>query len=217
MAKLTGALMSLGARGTIGKTVTFSAWRGVNYARQRVVGANPRTTGQTLTRATFAMLRELWKRFPALARAPWDAFAAGRPFTGVNAEVGENVRVLRGEADMALYIGSPGAKGGLGVAATTAVAGAATGAVDATLTPPVLPTGWTITRAVFYAMPDQAPDLDFVGPMVIVEDLVSPYTAAITGFASAQDVIVSAWLEYVKPNGEVAYSPSITKQATAGA
>ena len=41
MVKVYGPMMSLDATGTIGKTATFSKWKGRNYVRQRVVPANP--------------------------------------------------------------------------------------------------------------------------------------------------------------------------------
>ncbi len=40
MAKVTGPLMSLDASGTVGKTATFSKWKGQNYVRLRVTPKN---------------------------------------------------------------------------------------------------------------------------------------------------------------------------------
>lgn len=42
--------MSLDASGTIGKTATFSKWKGRNYVRLRVIPFNGRTADQQLTR-----------------------------------------------------------------------------------------------------------------------------------------------------------------------
>src|SRR5262245_18965190 len=100
MSKTTAPLLSFDAAGSIGKTVVYSRWRGVSYARRHVVPANPNTTAQQEVRSTFALLREMSKLAPTLALAPWDAFAKGRPFTGMNKFVGENVRVLKGAANM---------------------------------------------------------------------------------------------------------------------
>jgi len=50
MAKVTGPLMSLDASGSVGKTITFSKWKGRNYVRQLTIPANPRTAGQLVTR-----------------------------------------------------------------------------------------------------------------------------------------------------------------------
>lgn len=46
MAKVEGPLMSLGARGSIGKTVTFFPWKGVNAVRKWLIPANPQTANQ---------------------------------------------------------------------------------------------------------------------------------------------------------------------------
>ena len=57
MAKLTGPLLSFGATGQIAKTMVVGTWRGIDYARQYVVPANPRTTAQQANRTRFALLR----------------------------------------------------------------------------------------------------------------------------------------------------------------
>jgi hypothetical protein len=41
MAKTTGPLFSLEASGTVGKTVTYSHWKGRPYVRRRVIPLNP--------------------------------------------------------------------------------------------------------------------------------------------------------------------------------
>lgn len=54
MAKLTAPLLSMSASGTIGDLITYAAWKGINYARQRVVPANPQSSGQTSQRNKLA-------------------------------------------------------------------------------------------------------------------------------------------------------------------
>ena len=100
MAKISAPLLSMGATGSIGDAITFGTWRGISYARQKVTPANPRTAAQQANRQRFALLREMWKLAPAVLRAPWTAFAAGRPFTDMNKFVGENVRTLNGQMDV---------------------------------------------------------------------------------------------------------------------
>jgi len=51
MAKLKAPLLSLGARGSIAKAITYFPWKGLNLAREYVVPANPKTTPQTTHRA----------------------------------------------------------------------------------------------------------------------------------------------------------------------
>lgn len=48
--RLTGPGMSLAASGTMGKTITFSIWKGRAYGRLRVIPKNLRSAGQQLTR-----------------------------------------------------------------------------------------------------------------------------------------------------------------------
>lgn len=217
MAKLTGPLLSFGAKGQIGKTVVISKWRGIPYARSYVVPANPKTAAQTTVRTTFALLREMWKLAPAQVQAAWNAFAAGRPFTGMNKLVGENVRVLNGEADMSSFIASPGSGGGLVPLTFNAVTGSVAGTINITMTAPAAPSGWTLVKAVATGFKDQAPDGIFAAPFVAAEDLVAPYAITLTGLPAGELCICSGWLVWEKPDGKLAYSVSLNDSATADA
>ena len=217
MAKTTAPVLSFDARGTIADTVTFASWRGVKYARQRVVPANPNTQAQQTVRKTFALLREMWKVLPELGRAPWAAFAAGRPFTGDNKFVGENVRVLNGEALMTDFIGSPGARGGPPPLSAIATQGSSTGEIDIDITPPTPPTGWTVNSAVALAFNDQDPSGFFTGPLVADDDDTDPYQFTLTGLGAAESCIVAMWLVWNKPDGSLAYSVSVVDTVTSGA
>jgi len=212
MAKTTAPLLSLGSSGTIGKTITYAKWRGVPYARQRVVPANPQSTQQTVIRSTFALLREMWKLAPARLTEVWNSFASGRPFTGMNKFVGENVRVLKYEPDMANFIGSPGAKGGL-PPDSVVLASAGAGALTATFTVPAAPVGWAIVEAVSVVFLDQAPDGIFDGVITSAFDAVAPYVPTFAGLA-AGDYIVASWLKWEKPDGSFAYSVGLTGTQT---
>jgi hypothetical protein len=186
----------------------------VKYARQHVVPANPRTIAQQNVRSLFAYLREMWKLAPAEVLATWDDFAAGRPFTGMNKFVGENVRVMNGETDMDNFIGSPGSRGGLPAVSFAAVTGGSAGTIDWTLTPPSLPSGWTIAKAVAVAFPDADPTGIFSGPFVQSTDATSTYGGTLSGLGSAIPCQVSGWLVWNKPDGKLAYSVGTTVQAT---
>jgi hypothetical protein len=50
MAKTTGPLFSLTASGTVGKTITYSNWKGRPYVRRRVIPLNPMLAGQMAVR-----------------------------------------------------------------------------------------------------------------------------------------------------------------------
>jgi len=217
MAKLTAPVLSFAGSGKIASTLVFATWRGVKYARQYVVPANPQTTAQTAVRDVFAMLREMWKLNPDLGRAPWDRMAEGRKFLGLNKYIGENVRVLNGETDMNNFIGSPGAAGGLPADLIAASTGGATGEIDVAFTNPTPPSGWTLDAEVAFAFPDQDPTLDFGGPLVVDESDPPTGSITLTGLGAAVSCQAGGWLRWLKPDGTLAYSVGVTDQATSGA
>lgn len=54
MSKVLGPLLSLSARQTFGKTLTYSVWKGVNTVRLKSNPSNPQTDTQMAGRAFFA-------------------------------------------------------------------------------------------------------------------------------------------------------------------
>jgi len=217
VAKLTGPLLSFGAKGQIGKTLVTADWKGVKYARQYTIPANPQTAEQTVTRTTFSMLQSLWLNSPTLFRTPWTANAVGRAYTDRNKLVAENMPVLRSQLDLMNFIASPGALGGPPITSLAAVTGGASGEIDTTCVVPTAPTGWTLTSVTFIAIPDQDPADPFVGPMASISDAVAPYTADFTGLTPATDYIVCAWPVWTRPDTKLAYGPSLLDAATSGA
>jgi len=209
MAKITGALLSLGASGTIGKTLTASRFRGQPYMRQRVVPANPRTVEQTLTRALFTNASNIWKNGPALFTAPWDRAAQGQVKLGRNIMIGRYTADLRLAANLSTMVFSPGAKGGVAPTSVVAVGGALQ--IVVTIVPPAPPTGWTITSCIAACIKDGAPDALTSYAMVAGEDLVAaPYEVTLAGLAAATLYAVGGWVKYAKPDLSVAYGPSLT-------
>lgn len=218
MAKLNGPLLSFGATGQIGKAMVTGKWRGIDYARQYVVPANPRTTAQQANRTRFALFREMWKLAPSQVRDAFDAFATGRPFLGFNAFVGENNRLTNGETDLLAMLMSPGARGGLPPQGVVAAQGSSTGEIDVTVTAPQqLPDGWTIVSANAAAVLQQDPVGIFSGPFVAGEDTSAPYEITLSGMGAAQSCVAFGWLVYEKPNGQLAYSVSLSDAVTSGA
>lgn len=76
-AKVTGPFMSLDASGTLANTLTASKWKGRPYMRQRVVPANPETTGQKGVRS---ILGTLAKACHAVLTSFADVAGVGSPF-----------------------------------------------------------------------------------------------------------------------------------------
>lgn len=213
MAKLTAPLLSFGAKGQIGKTQVMAKWRGISYARQYVVPANPKTQSQQNTRGVFTWLSGVWKLMDHSAQAVWTLYAKGKPLTDRNAFTKFNLANLRGTdldpvTDIDAFIGSPGVNGGL--ASPALVLADATGHVaTATLTAPSLPAGWTITKEHALAIKEANANTSLVYTSVYAMDDTSPYAASLSTGA-AGTYIVTAWFEYVKPDGSVAHGPSIT-------
>ena len=71
MGVVTGPLFSLGARGTISKTLTYSNWRGIKYVRERVIPSNPKSVDQTEIRAILANLNQIFVGFPTNSLPTW--------------------------------------------------------------------------------------------------------------------------------------------------
>jgi len=211
MAKVTAPLLSFGGSGSIAKSMVFSKWKGRPYVRRHVIPANPQSTAQTLTRDIFRNLSSIWLNLVPGGQTPWDRFAEGQVLTGRNAYMGKNLAVLRGEVDMALWIGSPGAKGGLVQETTVLTPGV--GTITVVVTTPTPPTGWTVQQVQALMIADGTPEgiTDF--STIAGSDLTSPYSILLTGVAVTV-YSVTAWVVWVKPDATIAYGPSVTALAT---
>ena len=101
--------MSLGATGTIAKTITFGKWKGINTARQRVTPSNPRTAAQTAQRVVFSYVVAFWRSFMigTGAKAAWnkDASASGKPQSGFNAFTSSATKIGKQTADAGIVTG----------------------------------------------------------------------------------------------------------------
>jgi len=210
MAKTTAPLFGFGATGSLGKAIVFGSWRGVGYARRHVIPANPKSTGQVLTRDIFRNLDVRWKQAGPIMRAPWDRFAVGQKFVGRNAYLGKNVNLTRPETDLDDYIGSPGAKGGL-APLTLVLTSVAAGGIEAVVTAPAPPTGWTLTAAQATMLKEQTPQAVVTDIVQEGEDLAAPFSIDIVGLDTVE-YQVQAWLKWLKADGSIAYGASISDQ-----
>jgi hypothetical protein len=88
MAIVTGPLFSLTGRQSVGKTLVFYRWRGLNLTRQWVKPKNPQTPAQVARRALFTAAAALW-RSPGTAadKQAWALFSDQTPgrFTAYSA------------------------------------------------------------------------------------------------------------------------------------
>jgi hypothetical protein len=91
MVKLTGPMMSIDASGTFADTLTFSKWKGRNYARQRVIPENPKSAMQLGVRAMMRFLATEWTNLIAGEQDDYDAEAATRNISAYNAYISQNL------------------------------------------------------------------------------------------------------------------------------
>jgi len=182
MARLTAPLLSLGASGSIAKSLVYSTWKGIPYARVHVIPANPKSTAQQEVRGVFATLTEMWKRMPSGARTPFIYAVRGLPLTARNKHIQVNVKALIDQVTLDELVMSISTGSAIPPAAV-ASAEAPAGSVELTITAPTPPSGYTIHsyRAACVQDGDPSPVLirttfynTVVAPGLVVSVAVSP-------------------------------------------
>lgn len=207
MPKLTGPLFSLTASKSLGKAITYSRWRGIQYARQRVIPTNPQTTAQTDVRNIWTTLNALWLRLGPMSRAPWEASASGQPFTDRNRFLQVNMANMNGQSDMQAFEGSPGVGGAVPpVSVVDSSPGA--GAITLTAVQPTLPTGWSQTSIVGVAFIDGDPTTPLAPVSYEFQDSAAPYTVILMTGLPTGTYTWSCWNVLTAPDGTTRYSPS---------
>ena len=221
MAKVRGPILSIGASGSIAKSQVYASWRGVQYARQHVVPSNPRTADQQITRGVFGGLQELYRRLPLGAQEPWQAAVSGRPLTARNAFTSLNVKALRGKEDMAGFVGSPGARGGLALSDLRAVTGASPGSIDVAFELGAGPSGWVLESVDLLVMRDRDPVVTPTDWPVLVRSQAPAVDVEVNkvvdGLVGGITYVISGWSVWERPDGRRAYGPSLTVTAAASA
>lgn len=215
MSKTIAPLISFGANGALAKTAVYATWKGIPYVRRYTVPSNPRTNKQVAVRDVFRTLQSMWKVAPAGLRAPFEANAAGRPYTGNNKFTSANLAGIDTSSpptDFSFFIGSPGAKGGL--PPFSLILTPSSGQISAAVAAPTIPTDWSIVEAEGVAFKDQDPADPFPGSIQYQFDATSTYALVFTGLTAATDYVVSAWFKWLRPDGTFAYGTSLTDIAT---
>jgi hypothetical protein len=95
MAVVKGPLMSMDARKSVGKTITFQHWKGKNTLRKTVKGKNPKTGLQTGQRSGLRFLTKNWATLSALIQGRWKTNAGKKKITPLNQFVGTNQSRVR--------------------------------------------------------------------------------------------------------------------------
>lgn len=193
----------------------FSDWKGVKYARQRTVPANPRTLEQQKTRTVFSTLNQIWRALTGDAPAAFRTGAQGRPLTDRNYFAQLNIPLLRPATDVSTIVLSPGTGGAPALETISGTTGANAGEITASATPAPAPPGWTLQRVAFYAIRNVDPHDPFTENIPVLTDSTSPYQVTFTGLQSGQQYVIVAFPVYTDTQGRTQYGPSKNTTATA--
>jgi hypothetical protein len=204
-------LLGVSASGTIGDSVVFGNWRGVNYARQWVRPANPRTTAQAAQRDLWAFVVSMWQRAPADAQNAFIASSRGASYTGFNLFCKRNAISLRNQTNANNIVWSPGQSGATPLATISATGGAGQITANASLGAGI--PGTVVEAVIFVAFRDAAPAGPYLQQVYSLSDTSSPYSVT---FASlpAGTYVVSAFTRCVEAAGKTVYSLSLNTTAT---
>lgn len=215
MPKLTAPLLSMGASGQIGKTIVMSKWKGVPYARQYVIPANPRTTKQVNNRNIWEFLNNAWLYAPTQVKAAFNAFAVGKALTGRNKWFQDNQKGLAIQPTPTEIIAmtfSPGNGGGLPPVGLIVTPGATQ--LTLTTTVPIIPDGWTMDAVIGVAIEQQDPKVAFAAKWFVAEDASAPFAPVLTGLTNGKEYVVGVFIRWVRPDGKEAYSVSLMDTGT---
>jgi hypothetical protein len=91
MVRVKGPMFSLSASGTIGKTATFSNWKGRDYVRRHAIPSNPRSGLQVGVRSVFGFISQDYKNLLPAQKADWAGIAANTDITPLNAQQATDV------------------------------------------------------------------------------------------------------------------------------
>lgn len=112
MAVLKAPLLSLDARGQLGKAIVFSGWKGIKVARQHVVPANPNTADQQTQRGYVTSCVSARKNYLTNTggRAAWDraALNATGAMSGFNLFMRNAIGMIASDPDASFVdLGAP--------------------------------------------------------------------------------------------------------------
>jgi len=213
MARLTAPLLSLAASGTIGDAITFSSWKGIPYARTRVIPYNPNSLAQQEVRGVFSTLNEMWKRMPQLARDPWQTWVNGQPLTARNKHISANALGLKDQTDLNALVMS--VAGGQAVPPASVVWTPGSGTLTAVPVAPTSPVGYTLASMVAACCLDGDPSPVYTVKTIVNEDVSSEYSIELAGLAN-ELYQVGVWCKWTRDkDSKVFYSTALRETATA--
>ena len=192
--------------------LVFSNWRSVSLVRRFRKPANPKSTDQGYVRNIFRNSNISWIRQSPNVRAAWVASAVGKDFTGRNHYIGKQVPVLNDQTDLDNLVGTPDDASTL--APTSLVLTPGVNEIVATVTPPSIPTGWSITKVHAYAIPDADwSSAVFANAHKEAEAAAGPWECTIALFAIVLHQ-VRGYIEWLAPDGTTRWSTSLADSNT---
>lgn len=106
MATVKAPLLSLDARGQLGKALVYMGWKGLKTVRQHVTPANPQTAAQTTQRGLVTSTVSAWKNYftDAEAREAWNrnALDDSRPMSGFNKFSASLLKIIGADPDVSM-------------------------------------------------------------------------------------------------------------------
>lgn len=86
MVKVIGPMFGLDARGTVGRALTYSIRKGVNYTRQYIEPKDAQSAAQLQNRGAFedGVSKWRWGIIPSYQKTTWDSYATGTTESGFN-------------------------------------------------------------------------------------------------------------------------------------
>ena len=94
MAKVSGPLYSIAARGKIGNAMVFGAWKGIAWVRRQFIPQNPKSTEQVAHRLIFSQAIDGWHGTTADQKTAWQTGIERKGYTmsGFNYYVSEYIK-----------------------------------------------------------------------------------------------------------------------------
>jgi hypothetical protein len=208
--KVTYGAIVQRASGRFGGTV-HSNWKGIDVVRRFKSPANPDTAQQRNVRRAFSNLTKSWTLQSSDMRAAWDSFAVGKSYIARNRWLGLNVPVLEGQTDLALMVATPGDASTIPPAAV--VFTPAAGEIEAAVTAPTTPDGWTLVSAIVVCCQEWDPTI-LTNTSTLFQwytgfDNAAPYTPTAL-LLPAGTYFAAAFLNWLAPDGLNRYSASIS-------
>lgn len=84
MARVKAPLFSLGASGSVGKSIVYSNWKGRDYCREYQIPQNPSTSLQVNVRTAWDLMVASWQALAPATKIIWDTFAEQFQMSGFN-------------------------------------------------------------------------------------------------------------------------------------